>query len=63
MDLLKALLLTVALVSVGFVMVGFYRPFWVVWWENVQNRKKVLKVYGTAALIFYAGYWAVTHFL
>lgn len=26
------------------------------WWEDVQNRKKVIKLYGTAGLLFFVIY-------
>ncbi len=34
-----------------FLLLGFYRPYLVLWWEDVQNRRKVLRVYGTIVLI------------
>jgi hypothetical protein len=34
------------------MLLGLYKPWWVLWWEDVQNRKKVLLVYGTSAVFF-----------
>lgn len=52
MNLLKNLLLTVSFVSLAFMFVGFYKPYIMVWWEDIQNRKKVFKVYGITSLLF-----------
>lgn len=34
------------------LIIGMYKPWVVLWWEDIQNRKKVIKVYGTASLLF-----------
>jgi len=34
-----------------------------VWWENIQNRKKVIKVYGTSGIIFYIAYHLANIFI
>jgi hypothetical protein len=30
-----------------------------VWWEDVQNRRKVIKIYGGVALVSFAVYWTL----
>lgn len=37
--------------SLGLLIAGLYKPWVVLWWEDVQNRRKVFKVYGTATLL------------
>jgi hypothetical protein len=37
--------------SLGLMVSGLYKPWVVLWWEDVQNRRKVFKVYGTATLL------------
>jgi len=33
------------------LMIGLYRPWIVLWWLDHQNRLKVIRYYGAAALI------------
>jgi uncharacterized membrane protein len=40
-----------------FLLVGLYKPWMMLWWEDVQNRRKVLRVYGTLSLVFYGIYF------
>lgn len=39
-----------------FLMAGLYKPWVMLWWEDTQNRKKILQVYGTLMIVFYAFY-------
>lgn len=48
----RLLFLLVSLTALGFMVVGLFKPWLLLWWEDVQNRKKVLLVYGTTAIIF-----------
>jgi hypothetical protein len=50
------------LVSLLFILIGLWRPWVMLWWEDMSNRRKVVKVYGTIALIFYTLYWAAKLF-
>lgn len=43
--------LFLCITSLGLLIAGLYKPWVVLWWEDSQNRRKVLKVYGTATLI------------
>ncbi len=53
MQLLSDLSAAVALLSLIFLAVGLYKPWLMLWWEDMQNRRKILKVYGFATLFFY----------
>lgn len=52
----RLFVLFLALAAFLFVLLGLYRPWIVLWWEDVQNRRKVLRVYGTIALVTFAIY-------
>lgn len=38
------------------LVLGFFRPVYVLWFLDRFNRMKVLKVYGTLSLLFYVLY-------
>ena len=40
------------------LVVGLFKPWVALWWEDIQNRKKVIKLYGTVALFAF-----LTHFV
>jgi hypothetical protein len=33
------------------------------WWEDVQNRRKVVRVYGLVAIVSYALHWGMVLFI
>lgn len=39
-----------------FLAVGLYKPWIMLWWEDVQNRKKVIRLYGSIALFLFIAY-------
>ena len=44
------------------LMAGLYKPWIVLWWMPMQNRKRVIQLYGTigtvlAVLTLLVGYW------
>lgn len=41
------------------LLAGLVKPWAMLWWEDVQNRRKVIKVYGSVAVISYALYWCL----
>ncbi|QSE98284.1 hypothetical protein [Fulvivirga lutea] len=47
-------------VSLLFLLIGLFKPWYMLWWEDRQNRKKVIKVYGFAALLFFVIYEVLT---
>jgi uncharacterized membrane protein len=63
MEIVRLFFLLLAAASLIFLMIGLFRPWAMLWWEDVQNRRKVIKVYGTVTLICYATYWALYFFI
>ncbi len=59
MDFIQHIFLYAYYTAVAFLVIGLFKPWMMLWWEDVQNRKKVIKVYGTAAAISYALYWGL----
>ena len=56
MDKVRLLSLFVSYASLLFLVLGLIKPWMMLWWEDVQNRRKVIKIYGTVAVIFYLIY-------
>ena len=56
MDKVRLLCLFICYAEVLFLVLGLIRPWMMLWWEDVQNRRKVIKIYGTLAIVFYAIY-------
>ena len=56
MDKVRLLCLFVSLASLLFLLLGLIKPWMMLWWEDVQNRRKVIKIYGSVAIVFYAIY-------
>ena len=48
----QLLILLLSLTSFLFMMLGLIKPWMMLWWEDVQNRKQVIKLYGTSGLFF-----------
>jgi hypothetical protein len=59
MAFLQQLFLYVSFTSLFFLLIGLYKPWVMLWWEDVQNRRKVLKVYGLTGLISFVLYWGM----
>lgn len=59
----KTLILFLTITCVLFLMIGLIKPWAMLWWEDVQNRGKVVKVYGSLAIVFGVTYWVLTNFL
>lgn len=62
MDFMQRVFLYMTFVSLICLLLGLFRPWLMLWWEDTQNRKKVIKVYGTAGVTSYALYWATLLF-
>lgn len=58
----RLLFLLISLTSFAFMIIGLVKPWLMLWWEDVQNRKKVLQVYGTTGLVFLAVYYLLAFF-
>jgi hypothetical protein len=52
----RLLFFLIALSSALFMVIGLYKPWAMLWWEDVQNRKKVILVYGSVCVFFFAIY-------
>ncbi len=48
----RLLFLLISLTSFLFMVMGLIKPWMMLWWEDVQNRKKVIKLYGTSGVFF-----------
>lgn len=59
MEFVQRFFLYISITASIFLVIGLFKPWIMLWWEDVQNRKKIIKVYGTAALISYALYWGL----
>lgn len=50
MQFFKMLLQVAAATSTLLLAIGLFKPWVVLWWEDVQNRKKVLLLYGSVGV-------------
>jgi hypothetical protein len=57
MDFIQRFFLYLSILAASLLLVGLFKPWMMLWWEDTQNRKKVIKLYATAALISYVLYW------
>jgi uncharacterized membrane protein len=62
MEMVQLFFLLLTGASLLFLVIGLFRPWAMLWWEDVQNRRKVIKVYGLAALLCYSAYWVIRLF-
>jgi hypothetical protein len=58
----RLLILLLSLTSFLFMVLGLIKPWIMLWWEDVQNRRKVIKLYGTSGLFFLIVYWILYYF-
>jgi hypothetical protein len=63
MHFISQLLLYTAIVSFLFMGLGLYKPWVMLWWEDVQNRKKVIRLYGTISVLSFVFYMILTQLL
>jgi hypothetical protein len=57
----RLLILLISLTSFLFMVLGLIKPWIMLWWEDVQNRRKVIKLYGTTGLSFLIIYWILQY--
>jgi hypothetical protein len=57
----RLLILLISLTSFFFMLLGLIKPWIMLWWEDVQNRRKVIKLYGTTGLSFLIIYWILAN--
>lgn len=55
----RLLFLLISLTSFLFMILGLIKPWIMLWWEDVQNRKKVIQLYGTSGVLFLIIYFAL----
>jgi hypothetical protein len=58
----RLLILLLSLTSFLFMVLGLIKPWIMLWWEDVQNRRKVIKLYGSSGLFFLIVYW-ILHYI
>ncbi len=58
----RLLTLLLSLTSFLFMLIGLIKPWLMLWWEDVQNRRKVIKLYGTLGVFFMIVYKALHYF-
>lgn len=56
MHYVRLLVFYMSITCAVFLVIGLWKPWIMLWWEDTQNRLKVIKVYGTLAVIFYIAY-------
>jgi hypothetical protein len=59
MEFLQQLFLYVSFTALVFLLIGLYKPWVMLWWEDVQNRRKVIKVYGAVSVVCLVMYFAM----
>lgn len=59
MRFVQQLFLYVSFTAFIFLLIGLYKPWVMLWWEDVQNRRKVLKIYGGVAVVSLAIYFGM----
>jgi len=57
MEFFRHLLLYIGVASMACLVAGLYRPWIMLWWEDVQNRRKVIRLYGAVAALSISLYW------
>ncbi|MGE0770474.1 MAG: hypothetical protein AB7K37_02095 [Cyclobacteriaceae bacterium] len=63
MPLVRLFLLLFSISCFLFLIIGLIKPWVMLWWEDVQNRKKIIQVYGTLALVFFVAYLVLGLFI
>lgn len=59
MGFVQQLFLFVSFTALLFLIIGLFKPWAMLWWEDVQNRRKVIKVYGLVAAVSIAIYFGL----
>ena len=56
MEYVQRFFLYLSLIALLCLIIGLFKPWVMLWWEDTQNRKKVIRVYGTATIIAFVIY-------
>lgn len=59
MEFAHKLLLYISITALIFLLIGLYKPWVMLWWEDVQNRRKVFRLYGSIAVLGYLTYFLI----
>jgi hypothetical protein len=59
MKFVESLFLLVCIAASLFLVIGLYKPWALLWWADKQNRRKILKLYGSVALLAFIIYYAL----
>jgi hypothetical protein len=51
MTFIATVFLYISWVNAGLMIIGLFKPWVVLWWEDIQNRRKVIRLYGTLAIV------------
>lgn len=52
MKYIELFVLLLIATSILFLIIGLFRPWAMLWWEDQQNRMKVIKAYGSLTILF-----------
>lgn len=56
MYFLLQVLLVLSLAAFAFMIAGLFKPWLMLWWEDIQNRRKVIRLYGGIGLVSFTLY-------
>ena len=59
MENLRLMFLLLSISSALFLVIGLFKPWVMLWWEDVQNRKKIILVYGSISIFFLLAYYVM----
>jgi len=59
MEFIQQVLRYLAVVAAFLLVVGLYKPWVVLWWEDKQNRKKVIRLYGGVTGFALLSWWVL----
>jgi hypothetical protein len=59
MKFVQQLFLYISITSLFFLLIGLFKPWIMLWWEDIQNRRKVFSIYGLIALVSFVIYLGV----
>lgn len=62
MENVKLLVFFLIWTSILFLIIGLFRPWAMLWWEDEQNRMKVIKSYGLLAILMTVVYKALDYY-
>ena len=63
MDNVELLILLLSGACFFFMIIGLFKPWIMLWWEDVQNRKKIIQIYGSLSVLFFVTYWVLKFFI